>query len=204
MVAGRPRAGASHETGPNFQTGLFIERLSEVGLQAAAEIAAPAVYFEPAWMSAADALAFWLGRALGRPPLRGGIGRAPLAGVVVLAVFAVAIGWFLPLLGITLVAFLAIDLALAALKRARNLPDEIADQRRRGPAWPEESRHHGERTGRVRCARLAPTDIASYRPSLPGPESSAVDGFVPVHRCGTVPDSHRVRSHHRPCDVQGQ
>ncbi|WP_405179259.1 PepSY domain-containing protein [Nocardia sp. NBC_01377] len=55
--------------------------------------------------------------ALGRPPLRGGIGRAPRAGVVVLAVLAVAIGWFLPLLGITLVAFLVIDLALAALKR---------------------------------------------------------------------------------------
>ncbi|WP_308165394.1 PepSY domain-containing protein [Nocardia noduli] len=55
--------------------------------------------------------------ALGRPPLRGGIARAPLPGVIVLAVVAVAVGWFLPLLGITLLGFLAVDLISGALRR---------------------------------------------------------------------------------------
>ncbi|WP_405181507.1 PepSY domain-containing protein [Nocardia sp. NBC_01377] len=62
--------------------------------------------------------------ALGRPPLRGGIAQAPLAGILVPAVLAVAVGWFLPLLGVTLLGFLAIDLIIGALGRrsARRRP----------------------------------------------------------------------------------
>ncbi|MEV0299059.1 PepSY domain-containing protein [Nocardia sp. NPDC050710] len=62
--------------------------------------------------------------ALGRPPIRGGIARAPVAGIVVLAIVAVAVGWFLPLLGISLLVFLTLDIAIGAVGRraARSAP----------------------------------------------------------------------------------
>lgn len=60
--------------------------------------------------------------AVGRPPLRGGIRRAPVLGVIALAVAAVAVGWFLPLLGITLVAFLVLDVAIGAVMSRRRRP----------------------------------------------------------------------------------
>ncbi|MDZ4264351.1 MAG: PepSY-associated TM helix domain-containing protein, partial [Mycobacterium sp.] len=54
--------------------------------------------------------------ALGRPPVRGGIRRLHPIAVVGLSIAAVAIGWFLPLLGITLAAFVVIDLIIGAVK----------------------------------------------------------------------------------------
>jgi hypothetical protein len=48
--------------------------------------------------------------------MRGGIRRLHPAGVVVAALLAVAVGWFLPLLGISLVGFLVVDALDAALK----------------------------------------------------------------------------------------
>lgn len=59
---------------------------------------------------------------VGRPPLRGGIRRAPVLGVIALAVAAVAVGWFLPLLGITLVAFLVLDVAIGTVMTRRRRP----------------------------------------------------------------------------------
>ncbi|MDV8022802.1 PepSY domain-containing protein [Rhodococcus sp. IEGM 1330] len=57
------------------------------------------------------------GLTSGRPPRRGGIRRISPISVAVLAVVAVAVGWFVPLLGLSLVTFLGVD---AVLGRARN------------------------------------------------------------------------------------
>ncbi|GAA4708474.1 putative iron-regulated membrane protein [Promicromonospora umidemergens] len=54
----------------------------------------------------------------GPPPARGALRGAPWWGVVAVAAGAVAVGWFLPLVGYTLVAFLVVDL-LAGMARAR-------------------------------------------------------------------------------------
>jgi len=54
--------------------------------------------------------------AVGRPPLRGGIRRLHPAAVAGIVVATVALGWFLPLLGISLAAFLVVDLAIGAVK----------------------------------------------------------------------------------------
>lgn len=54
--------------------------------------------------------------ALGRPPARGGIRRLHPIAVVGPSIAAVAIGWFLPLLGITLAAFVVVDLIIGAVK----------------------------------------------------------------------------------------
>ncbi|CCQ17959.1 Conserved hypothetical membrane protein [Rhodococcus sp. AW25M09] len=59
------------------------------------------------------------GLTVGRPPLRGGIRRISPISAVVLAVVAVAVGWFVPLLGLSLLAFLAVDLVLGSIRRAR-------------------------------------------------------------------------------------
>lgn len=58
--------------------------------------------------------------AVGRPPARGGARRLspPVFGAV--TVTAVAVGWFLPLLGLTLLAFIAVDFALGAATRKAN------------------------------------------------------------------------------------
>ncbi|MGW8811253.1 PepSY-associated TM helix domain-containing protein [Gordonia terrae] len=58
-------------------------------------------------------------RPVGRPPVRGGLRRAPTLGVVVLAIVAVAVGWFLPVLGVTLLAFLVLDAMIGFIDRAR-------------------------------------------------------------------------------------
>ncbi|CAN5800394.1 PepSY domain-containing protein [soil metagenome] len=57
--------------------------------------------------------------AVGRPPMRGGLRRVhpAVAGAVVFG--AVAVGWFLPLLGISLAGFVLVDLASSAWKRRR-------------------------------------------------------------------------------------
>jgi uncharacterized iron-regulated membrane protein len=57
--------------------------------------------------------------AVGRPPLRGGIRRLYPATAILGASVAVAVGWFLPLLGISLAGFLLIDTMIAAVKVRR-------------------------------------------------------------------------------------
>ncbi|TFI44458.1 PepSY domain-containing protein [Rhodococcus sp. 1R11] len=57
------------------------------------------------------------GLTAGRPPLRGGLRRISPISVVLLAVVAVAVGWFLPLLGLSLVAFLAVDFMVGYIRR---------------------------------------------------------------------------------------
>ncbi len=58
------------------------------------------------------------GAPVGRPPQRGALRRiSPLAAVGVVAVTAV-VGWFVPLLGLSLLAFLAVDLLVGARSRA--------------------------------------------------------------------------------------
>jgi uncharacterized iron-regulated membrane protein len=55
--------------------------------------------------------------AMGRTPTRGGIRNlSPISVAAMIAVTAL-VGWFVPLLGISLIAFLLIDLSAAALRR---------------------------------------------------------------------------------------
>jgi hypothetical protein len=51
--------------------------------------------------------------------MRGGVRRLHPLAIAALAVGAVAVGWFLPLLGISLAAFVIVDLAVGAAKRRR-------------------------------------------------------------------------------------
>lgn len=62
------------------------------------------------------------GLTFGAPPVRGGLRRAPWPAVAGVAVVAVAIGVFFPLLGISLAAFLALDLALGTVAARRATP----------------------------------------------------------------------------------
>lgn len=62
------------------------------------------------------------GMTLGSTPARGALRRASLPAVAGIAVVAVALGVFFPLLGISLAAFLALDLFLGALGTRRNTP----------------------------------------------------------------------------------
>ncbi|WP_280367337.1 PepSY domain-containing protein, partial [Nocardia wallacei] len=55
--------------------------------------------------------------AFGRPPRRGVLRRAPLYLMVTVPAVAVAIGWFAPLLGISLLAFLAVDVIVGLSRR---------------------------------------------------------------------------------------
>ncbi len=57
--------------------------------------------------------------ALGRPPVRGGARRLPPAALAAIVAAAVAVGWFLPLLGLTLAAFVTVDVALGVLTRRK-------------------------------------------------------------------------------------
>jgi uncharacterized iron-regulated membrane protein len=59
------------------------------------------------------------GRAVGRPPVRGGLRRLPPLAVAGIVAGAVAVGWFLPLLGITLAAFVAVDLIIGAVNKPK-------------------------------------------------------------------------------------
>jgi uncharacterized iron-regulated membrane protein len=59
------------------------------------------------------------GWAVGRPPLRGALRQLPPFALAVVVVLAGVVGWFLPLFGISLVAFLLIDIAFASIKRFR-------------------------------------------------------------------------------------
>jgi uncharacterized iron-regulated membrane protein len=57
--------------------------------------------------------------AVGRPPMRGGVRRLHPLAIAALAVIAAGVGWFLPLLGISLAAFLIVDVVIAMVKRRR-------------------------------------------------------------------------------------
>lgn len=58
-------------------------------------------------------------RRVGRAPVRGALQALPPATAVGVVLAAVAVGWFIPLLGISLAAFLLVDVAIGAVDRAR-------------------------------------------------------------------------------------
>ncbi|MCV6980407.1 PepSY domain-containing protein [Mycolicibacterium pulveris] len=62
--------------------------------------------------------------AVGRPPLRGAIRRLPTPSVVAAVVAAGALGWFLPLFGLSLAAFVIVDLLIGAVKQRRAAADK--------------------------------------------------------------------------------
>ncbi|WP_027505510.1 PepSY-associated TM helix domain-containing protein [Rhodococcus sp. UNC23MFCrub1.1] len=55
---------------------------------------------------------------VGRPPQRGALWRIPPVAAVGLVVATVAVGWFVPLLGLSLLAFLAVDLVAGFRSRS--------------------------------------------------------------------------------------
>lgn len=57
--------------------------------------------------------------ALGRAPLRGGLRKLSPVTAAGVVVAAVAVGWFLPLFGIPLAAFVIVDLCIGAVKHGR-------------------------------------------------------------------------------------
>nr|WP_306306493.1 PepSY domain-containing protein [Nocardia veterana] len=57
--------------------------------------------------------------AVGRAPARGTLRRAPLWVGVPLVALTVAIGWFAPVLGVSLLAFLIVDIVLGLIQRRR-------------------------------------------------------------------------------------
>ncbi|MEW2555880.1 PepSY domain-containing protein [Streptomyces zhihengii] len=60
--------------------------------------------------------------SFGRPVPRGAWRRLPVTALLPVAAVAAVAGWFVPLLGISLLVFLALDLALGALSKARKTP----------------------------------------------------------------------------------
>lgn len=66
------------------------------------------------------------GRTGGRPPRRGVLTHLPPAAAVITVVTAAAIGWFIPLLGISLAAFVAADVLVGLAQRRRALDRESA------------------------------------------------------------------------------
>ncbi|QSE92009.1 PepSY domain-containing protein [Rhodococcus pseudokoreensis] len=58
-------------------------------------------------------------RRVGRPPVRGAWRRIHPVAAVAVVVGTVAVGWFVPLLGLSLAAFLLVDVAVGAIGRAR-------------------------------------------------------------------------------------
>ncbi|MEU8780328.1 PepSY domain-containing protein [Streptomyces sp. NPDC048637] len=60
--------------------------------------------------------------SVGRPMPRGAWRQVPLPVLIPLVLAAGAVGWLVPLLGISLIAFLAVDIALGALARRRREP----------------------------------------------------------------------------------
>lgn len=59
-------------------------------------------------------------RAVGRPPRRGALRSLPIPAIVGVLVVAVAIGWFIPLLGISLAAFVIVDVVTGVAARLRH------------------------------------------------------------------------------------
>ncbi|MFF3543063.1 PepSY-associated TM helix domain-containing protein [Streptomyces platensis] len=67
------------------------------------------------------------GLSFGRPIPRGAWRRVPLPVLIPLVPAVGVVGWLVPLLGISLVAFLAVDIALGALSRRRRTPATAVD-----------------------------------------------------------------------------
>jgi uncharacterized iron-regulated membrane protein len=65
------------------------------------------------------------GWAVGRPPRRVGLRKMHPAVAVAIALVGVGVGWFLPLLGISLLGFLVVDASIAAVK-ARRASQELS------------------------------------------------------------------------------
>ncbi|WP_405844673.1 PepSY domain-containing protein [Streptomyces platensis] len=65
--------------------------------------------------------------SFGRPIPRGAWRQVPVPVLIPLAPAGVVVGWLVPLLGISLVAFLTVDIALGALSRRRRVPVTTAD-----------------------------------------------------------------------------
>lgn len=65
--------------------------------------------------------------SFGRPMPRGAWLQVPLPVLIPLVLAAGAVGWLVPLLGISLVAFLAVDIALGALARRRRVSSAAGD-----------------------------------------------------------------------------
>ena len=59
--------------------------------------------------------------AVGRPPARGALRRVPVAGAVAIVVVAAVVGWFVPLLGLSLLGFLVVDAALGIRARRKQV-----------------------------------------------------------------------------------
>ncbi|MGH7289683.1 MAG: PepSY-associated TM helix domain-containing protein [Myxococcota bacterium] len=57
--------------------------------------------------------------AVGRPPLRGTIRNLPPVATVTIAALAIVVGWFLPLFGLSLAAFVIVDVVIGAIKSRR-------------------------------------------------------------------------------------
>lgn len=64
--------------------------------------------------------------AVGRPPARGGLRRLRPLTVTALVAGAVTVGWFLPLLGLTLAAFVLTDLILGSIKKNASLKKNVS------------------------------------------------------------------------------
>ncbi|MDY6998280.1 MAG: PepSY domain-containing protein [Actinomycetota bacterium] len=58
-------------------------------------------------------------RRVGRAPRRGALVGLPPAAAVAVVVTASAVGWFMPLLGLSLLAFLAVDIVVGAVRAGR-------------------------------------------------------------------------------------
>ena len=54
----------------------------------------------------------------GRPPRRGALTQLPPGAAVAVVMVAAAVGWFVPLFGLSLVAFVAVDVAIGFVRRA--------------------------------------------------------------------------------------
>ena len=65
--------------------------------------------------------------AVGRPPLRGGLRRLHPVAIAAVVAVAVGVGWFLPLLGLTLVAFVVVDLVIGTVKKQRGTTGSKVD-----------------------------------------------------------------------------
>ena len=59
--------------------------------------------------------------AAGRPPLRGALRQLSTPTLLLVVLVAVGVGWFLPLFGISLLAFLLVDAGVAAVKTRRSV-----------------------------------------------------------------------------------
>ncbi|MFI1916031.1 PepSY-associated TM helix domain-containing protein [Nocardia sp. NPDC020380] len=69
------------------------------------------------------------GLSAGKPPRRGALKQTPLIIVAPLAVASVVVGWFAPMLGIPLLAFLIVDVLVGVLSRGRATPEPAAPEK---------------------------------------------------------------------------